>query len=858
VEISRQKLKALRIAPDRIFRLLRNKNLVVDGRRVQVGGEFVTISVTGEYKSIDAIGSLLISGAAGGADDKRVVYLKDIGIIRRAYVDPATEILRFDGKPAIGLAISTVLGGNVVNMGHSIEQRLRELEVDRPVGMELGVVSYQSRAVTESVNAFVINLVEAVAIVIVVLLIFMGLKSGMIIGSVLLITICGTFLVMQSQGITLERISLGALIIALGMLVDNAIVIVEGMLIRIQARGDKLEAAKAVVGQTMMPLLGATIIAVLAFAAIGTSQDSTGEYCRSLFQVLLISLMMSWITAVTITPLLCYMFLKAKPGAAQADGADAYGGLFFRVYRGFLSGCIRVRWVTMAVMAGLLVVAGIGFGHVEQSFFPVSTRPQFQVDVWMPKGTHIQQTQAIVRAIEKDVAKMDHVTHVASCIGKGAPRFILTYTPEKTDTGYALLLVDVDDYREIDKLKADLQKHLDVAYPEAMCQVKKFLLGPNEGGRIQVRFRGPSPVVLRRLAEAGAAILKADPVAVGVRHDWREKVKVLQTDVRDAQAQRAGVDRPDVADSIAGTFEGLQVGVYRERNRLLPIIARAPLEERDDPAKINDVQVWSSPAGQMIPLSQVVSDRFPTEWEDAIIQRRHRVPTVTVHADQATGNASILHGRIKAPMEKMYDDFMAKFAAGGGLASDYSMEWGGEYEDSADAQAALAGSVPVFLVMMVLIVIFLFNAIRQPVIIWLCVPLAIIGVTAGLLATGQPFGFMALLGMMSLTGMLIKNAIVLVDEIDAQIGSGKEKYDAIVDSAVSRVRPVMMAAATTVMGMTPLVLDAFYVSMAVTIMAGLAFAAVLTLIVVPVLYAIFFRVPSPKKAKAPAPAAEPA
>ncbi|MHC4716243.1 MAG: efflux RND transporter permease subunit, partial [Planctomycetota bacterium] len=420
VDVSRQKARALRIAPEQIVSQLRRRNLVADGGRVEVGSEYVPIRVTGEYTSVEQIGELLVSGA--GTD--RLVRLRDVATIRRGYVEPAREKLRFDGARAIGLGISTVPGGNVVRMGQAVEQRLAELEPQRPVGMVINPIAYQSAAVTEAISGFVTNLVGAVAIVIVVLLIFMGPRSGLIIGSVLLVTIAGTLAIMRGFDIALERISLGALIIALGMLVDNAIVVTDGMLVRIRAGADRLTAARDVVGQNMMPLLGATLIAVIAFAAIGLSRDSTGEYCRSLFWVLMISLMFSWVTAVTLTPLLCCTFLKGPPPggarAARAAKAEPYGGRIFRAYRRFLTLCIRFRPVTMCVTLVLLALAVVGFGRIESSFFPPSTRAQFMIDVWLPRDIHIDDTEAVVERIEKHVMGLDHVTHVASCIGAGA------------------------------------------------------------------------------------------------------------------------------------------------------------------------------------------------------------------------------------------------------------------------------------------------------------------------------------------------------------------------------------------------------------------------------------------------------
>ncbi len=824
VEMSRQKMSQLGISQEEIFAALQEKNIVADAGRVKVGPEYIAIDPTGAFESIKEMEDLLISSAS----TERLIYLKDVATVRRGYVDPPGTMLRLDGKPAIGLAISTVQGGNVVTMGQAIAERLNELKTQTPVGMELGVIALQSEAVTKAIDGFVINLIEAVVIVIVVLLIFMGLRSGLIIGFVLFLTICATFVVMASYSITLERISLGALIIALGMLVDNAIVVTDGILVRVEGGQDRIQAAGEVVKKSMFPLLGATVVAIFAFAAIGTSQDSTGEYCRSLFQVIMISLSMSWVTAVTVTPLLCVTFLKPKP--PEKRPAEPYGGAIFQRYRRTLRFFLRWRRLACVGMIALLALAIYGFGYVENSFFPNSSRPQFMVDCWLPMGTHITETVQEAERLEKYLMGLDNVEHVASFIGQGASRFLLTYSPEKPDSGYAMLLVTVEDYREIDRMLQAIEKHLDENYPRLLTKVKKFLLGPGGGGKIQVRFSGPDPEKLRELAGRTTDILHADGGARTIRTDWRQRVKLLRPQFSEAQASRTGISRPQLASALKAAFAGATAGVYRERDRLLPIIARSPEAEREDVDNIKDIQIWSPVARKAIPLGQVVGG-FKTVYEDPVIQRRNRKRTITIHCDQKKGNASVVFERIRPKIEAIE------------LPAGYEMAWGGEYEDATEAQKALAGSIPLFVLLMILVVICLFNALRQPLIIWLCVPMAIIGVTAGLLVTGQPFGFMALLGLLSLTGMLIKNSIVLIDEIDFQIADGKEKSQAIMDSAVSRMRPVMMAAVTTIFGMAPLLQDPFFVALAVTVMVGLGFATVLTLIVVPVLYSIFFRVP---------------
>jgi multidrug efflux pump subunit AcrB len=754
-------------------------------------------------------------------------------------VEPPARDLRYDGHPAIGLGNSTTSGGNDDTMGAAVEKRARELAALTPLGIEFGIVSLQSDAVTTAIDGFLVSLAEAVAIVIVVLLAFMGVRSGLIIGFVLGLTICGTFIFMGPWDVALERISLGALIIALGMLVDTAIVVVDGVLVRTKRGEDAAEAAKAVVAQTSMPLLGATAVAIMAFGAIGLSEDSTGEFCRSLFRVVFISLGLSWITAVTVTPLLCVMFLKPekpKPGSEGGD-QEAYGGAMYTAYRTFLGVAIRFRYVSTAVVLVLFAVSLWGFQYVDKTFFPNSTRPQFMIDFWLPQGTYIDDTMETSTAVEKYLLELDGATHVTTLGGAGGLRFLLTYSPEKVNSAYLQYLVDVEDYTTIEDLIAQVEQELPELFPDSEVYGRKFILGPGSGGKIQIRFSGPDPEKLRTLASQTMTILHEDGGAKAIRTDWRDQVKVIRPIVAEEEANYAGVSQPDIAMTIAMGFEGVSVGVYREGDELLPIIIRAPAPERIQVESIQNLQIWSPAAQQNIPLRQVVAE-FETDFEDEIVQRLNRKSTITVHTDPISGASSRLRARILPKVEALEK------------GPDYEIEWWGEYRDSNRAAAGIAASLPFFLLSMVLIVIGLFNALRQPLVIWLCVPLAIIGVTAGLLLTRQPFGFMALLGFMSLSGMLIKNAIVLIDEIELQKTQSSDIYKAIVESGVSRLRPVAMAALTTALGMIPLVLDAFFIAMAVTVIFGLMVATVLTMVMVPVFYAMFFRVPSPGPAKA--------
>lgn len=832
IETARDRMAQLGIHPGEIAEALREQNLVVSSGVADAGPLGITINPTGEWSDVEDFEYLLIRGDA--ADGGELIYLRDIATVRRDYIDPPATSLRYDGMRAIGIGISTISGGNVVTMGEAVERRIDSLASRIPLGMELHKVSFQADTVTEAIRDFIANLVMAVTIVIVVLLVFMGLRSGLLIGAILFITISGTMLVMDMTGVILERISLGALIIALGMLVDNAIVITEGMLIAMQRGKDRMTAAIEVVKQTAWPLLGSTAIAILAFGAIGLSDDRTGEYCRSLFIVLLISLGISWITAVTITPLFGFLFLKGNAGDADASKppADPYAGGIYQAYKRILLTCMNARWKTLAALVLLLALAAFGFQRVENSFFPNSTREQFMADVWLPGGTRLDETILVTAEMQKHLEEIPGITHVTTTIGQGALRFLLTYAPERFDPSFAQFLIDVEDQRLIDEILPRVQAVLSGEFPDALIVAKRFLLGPGEGGRIQIRFSGENHDTLRGLADQAVAILRNDGGAKGIRLDCREQVPVLRPQFSEAQARLAGITRTDLGRVLETTFSGRRIGVYREGDELLPIIARAPESERNDPDLIRDAQIYSPVAGRFIPVRQVVTD-FTLELEDPILMRRNRLPTITVHADQKEGLASALQERIRAQIEAIP------------LPPDYIMEWGGEYEDASRARAALAGTLPAFVLLMVLTVVCLFNSLRITLIIWCTVPLSIIGIVVGLLVFNQPFGFMALLGALSLSGMLIKNAIVLIDEINAQFAAGKAAWDAVVTASVSRVRPVSMAALTTILGLTPLLFDVFFGAMAVTIVVGLLFASALTLIAVPVLYATFFRLKAP-------------
>lgn len=844
LEISRQRLARLGINEEQLYAKLQERNIAADGGRVRVGDEHIVIDPGGEFRSAEDMLDLVIGSDQSG----RQLFLRDVGTIVRGDQDPPRRLLRYDGHPAIGLGISTVQGGNVVTMGEGVRKKLAELKANQPIGIEIGEINFQPEAVSAATGEFMFNLGKAVSIVFIVLLIAMGRKTGAIIGIVLFLTIMGTFFVMYMRGdLLMERISLGALIIALCMLTDNAIIIIEGIKVGIEAGRNKLEVVREVVEQNQWPLFGATAIGVIAFAAIGLSEDSTGEYTNSLFWVILIALSLSWVSSVTATPLLSYLFFKPLDNDG-GEPRDPYDALPFRLYRQLLTTALRNRWLVVILCVVAFVASIYGFGYVKQSFFPPATRPQFMVDVYLPAGTHIRETEAFADEIQSYLQEQKGVTHVTSFIGGGGMRFLLVYSPERENQAFVQFLVDVRDADKISGLIDEIQKKLDEDYPNANAIAKKFLLGPGDGGRIQARFSGPDPAVLRELGDEAIKILEDDGLAVCIRSDWRERVKALRPDVLDSQARRNGITRVEIAQALASSFEGRVVGFYREpgfastglfpqETRMLPILARPPADERNDVAIMNSLQIWSPIAGRMIPLNQV-SSGTEMVWEDPVVMRRNRFPTLTVHADPRTELPSQLFSRVREDIEQIE------------LPPGYSLEWGGEHEDSSQARAALARPLPAVLALMVFIVICLFNSLRTTLLIWLIMPLSIIGVTTGLLLTGAPFGFMALLGVLALGGELIKNQIVVLSKIITEIDKGKPPYQAILDGGTSKVRPVCMVIITTVLGMIPLLVDPFFGAMAVCIMFGLSFAAFLSLIVTPVLYAMFYDIQEPVTAPA--------
>ncbi|EGR1168752.1 TPA: multidrug efflux RND transporter permease subunit VmeV [Vibrio parahaemolyticus] len=828
VEISLDRLASLNLDMNVVSGLLNQQNNVVSAGEVMVNGESLVIRPSGTLNTVQALENLIIHGR----DTGNLIRLKDVATITRSIQEKPGNMILFNGKKAINIGISFASGVNVVEVGERLNAELSSLESIKPAGLDMSYFYNQAQEVDDSVKAFVISLAEAVAIVIIVLLFTMGLRSGVIIGVVLLLTVFGTFILMNYNNIELHRISLGALIIALGMLVDNAIVVVEGILVGLKKGRTKVQAAVDIVKQTQWPLLGATVIAITAFAPIGLSQDATGEFMGSLFWVLCFSLFLSWVTAITLTPFLADLLLKEEEKDTNGEDEDPYKGWLFVVFGALLKFSLRFRWMTVAAMVALLVGAVIAFGNVKQQFFPPSNMPMFYVDMWMPEGTDIRQTIKQAETVESYIRQQDDIDFVSVSIGQGLQRFALTYQPEKSYEAYAQFQVRTTDRDNMFKLLHKLDDNLAKTFDEPTFQFKLMEFGPSPASKIEARITGPDPKVLRELAVQVEDILHTEPGARNIRHDWRERTKELVPVFNESKARRLGISKEDLSSTLQMAFGGSTFGVLRDGTHTLPIMMRLPEAERVDFESLQNVKIWSPSLQTYIPVDQII-DGVELDWSEPLIQRRDRKRTLTVLADHdvlSDDTAASLFARVQPKVMALH------------IPEGYEITWGGEYESSKDAQEGLFGSLPMGYLLMFIITILLFNSIKKPLVIWFTVPLSIIGVAFGLLTTNMPFSFTAFLGLLSLSGMILKNGIVLLDQINLELESGKDPYLAIVDSAISRVRPVSMAALTTILGMIPLVFDAFFGSMAITIMAGLGFATVLTLIVVPVMFAILFRI----------------
>ncbi|MBR2209172.1 MAG: efflux RND transporter permease subunit, partial [Synergistaceae bacterium] len=818
VEFSASRMSALGLSPLMVFAALTQQNTLTALGNITLGDRYLQISPTGAILSVEDISDLVIGGAGSN-----LTRLRDIATVRRAYAEPQSFKMKFNNRPSLAIGISTVDGGNVVDMGRAVSKRLKELEAFRPVGIELNEIYMQSDQVVKSTNDFIINLIESLAIVVGVLLIFMGLRSGLIIGLVLLITVAGTFAIMNDAGITLQIVSLAALIIALGSLVDNGIVVAEGMLVGVE-RGQTIEdAASDSVESSKWSMLGGTFIAVLAFAPVGLSKMQAGEFLRSLFQVIAISMALSWVAALIAAPVLGKLFLK--PSKREGDPYDSF---LFRCYKIFLEGCLHHRILTIIITLAAFVGSLYIFTTMQTSFFPDSETVYFNVDLWSQEGTSLeaqeQATQKLVDFINAD----ENVKNISQFIGNGGLRFMLTYSPPDPDTAFSQLMVEMKDAKFTREMLLKTQEFINEKMPEAQGYCRLFARGSGMSEKIGVRFYGSDPETLRWLAKQAVQIMQDDPSSEFTRTDWRERVEVIRPNILKDQMQSLGLGRPLINYAMQLATTGMTVGAFRDGDKSLEIKAAFIPEERNRIDLLSSLPIWSPALNKSVPLGTVFSN-INTVLDDNIIIKRDRSRMITAMSEVKFGhNADAMLARIKSKIEAIR------------IPLGYSLEWGGEHELSDESIAGMAVMFPGAILLMFVIMVFLFNGFRQPAIIFISLPLILIGVVGGLWLARMDVSFLAIVGVLSLVGMLAKNSIVMLDQVSADFEAGRDKYEAIVEDAVARLRPVAMSAGTTVLGMIPLIWDVMFGPMAVTMMGGLTVSTILTLIIIPVLTAIFY------------------
>lgn len=839
LDSSNTQLSQLGISLGDLERTLKLQNQVVDAGYVDYESQRIRIAPTGEFTTPAAIGELAIIPEfkkSSGKKSDEIIRIRDFAEVKQGYIDPPQQLMRYSGLPSIGIALAPLPGVNAIEVGNAVNKQVEAIQARFPKGIEIHKISWQSDIVAESIDSFLINLLESIVIVLIVLALTMGIRAGMIIGITgLILAILGTFIVMQIMHIDLQRVSLGALIIAMGMMVDNAIVVVDGFITRLQKGMARAQAAAEAAQISAWPLLGATVVACMAFYPIFASTYDTGEYAGSLFTVVAISLLFSWVLSQTATPLFCMYFIS-EPKQLVASG-DEYSSGFYKGYRRILESALFYRRGFSLGLCALLALSIFCFRYVPIMYFPDSSRLQVMIDYWAPEGTRIQEVSNDLNKLETKLLEDKGVTSVSTFIGQGPPRFYLPVESEFPYSSYAQLIVNMKSLNDVDELVATLPKWNTKEFPDSLVRVRKYAVGAFNNWKIAARFAGPAnadPAILRNLAEQGVAILKADPNTIDVRTDWREKTVQLVPSYQQERARWASISRLDLANALRRSSDGVPIGLYREEDSLIPILLRNAESERLTAAvDMPLLQINSDFKTQTVPVSQVV-DGINLTWTDPIIWRWDRKRAITVQCSPYQITANSLRADIVPKFERIQ------------LPPGYTLTWDGEYKSSKESADALKPGLFPTVVVMLLIIVMLFNAYRPPLIIVAVIPFVMIGITFGLLLIHVPFGFIALLGAMSLSGMMIKNSVVLLDQVNINRESGMSPYEAVVSAALSRLSPVVNAAATTILGVIPLLQDVFWVSLAATIMFGLTVGTALTMFLVPVFYCMLYRIKSSK------------
>ena len=804
-----------------IARAFEAQNKVVDAGGIDVGSNRLRIESTGNFYSLDDIRNLTIVSRTG-----EHFRLADITRIEESYQTPASNLMRINGQPAVGIAISTVPSGNVVDMAAAVKESLQQMSGSMPEGFELVTLYDQGYESAVANQGFILNLIISVLTVVAILLFFIGFKNGLLIGSGLVFSIFATLIVMLCTDIALQRMSLAAIIIAMGMLVDNAIVVSDSALVNMQRGMRKRVAIMRACSSTALPLLAATVIAILTFLPIYFSPHITGELLSSLVIVIGVSLMFSWVFALTQTPFFIQEFVR-RPRPEELKSA-LFDGKYYNMFRRSLHWVIKHRYATIACMVLLLVLSAWSFKFIPKVFMPALDKQYFTVDVWLPEGSNIDETGKLAEEMAAYIRTHGEAEMVSTFIGRTPPRYYLSNVAFGPQSNYTQLLVKCHTSEESRRLNAALQDSIRLKFPGPLIKVNKFELSPLTEAVIEARFLGPDPAVLDSLVGQAIEIMRRNPKVADARNEWGNMALMLRPVYDPVKAGELGITKAQMMQSVKSISDGVPVGIYRDNEKKVPVLLKSEGYDITDAAFLGNFSVWNGE--RSAPLSQV-TERIETTWEFPQMRTYNRQLSMAAMCGVKPGHTMAeVHGEIRSEIEAMP------------LPPGYTFFWDSQYKDQGEAMEAIAKYFPLAFLMLIVILVALFGNFRQPIIILCILPLSLIGVAVGMLLTGFDFGFFPIAGWLGLLGMIIKNVIVLIDEINIQRREGVPAYTAVIESTVSRTRPVLMAATTTILGTVPLLFDIAFGGMAATIIFGLTFATLLTLFVTPALYILFYRI----------------
>lgn len=822
IVFSTEKLAGLEINPMLIVSAIQNETAIVNPGEVVAGRESIRVGVGNKISTIKEIEDLLIQVPNGGN-----FRLGDIATVERSYLKPKQQALYYNNQQALTLGLSNESGINIVKLGDKLDEKLAELEKNLPAGIEVHQVYYQPDRVNDAVKNFMTNLMMSVGIVILVLMFSMGLRSGLLISSGLVFTILGTLIVMMSIGLPLHRVTLAAIILAMGMLVDNAIVVADGILVDLKAGMDRRKAFINTAQKTALPLLGATAVAILAFLPLAMSPNMAGEFLSSLFTVLIISLSLSWIFAMIQTPFNAkYFYRKERPDGEKAMTYDN------RLYRGFnslLRWGIRNKFTFTIGSLAILVTAFWAFRFVKIDFMSKIDYNQFYIEYYLPQGTDIETVEADVKAIQQNILNMDGVHSVTGSVGAPPARYQLMRDMPTGGNNYADFVIETQKKERLETLIPEVEAYITQNYPDAFFRILEYGAAFASAG-IEAQFTGSDPEVLKDLANQTKTIFHNEPYAVNVTDNWKNKSKKIVPQYSVERALPLGLSRSDMGNSIMIATNGMTIGSIYEGDHMLPILVKTSNNVAESSSEIFKIPIWGQQSTKSVPLAQI-ADTIEGQWEHELINRLNNKRSIKAQCDPAKGHtAQEVQDRIQAQVEAI------------DLPDGYSLRWEGDTAQSGEANEGLFKFLPLAIGLMIIIIIGLFNNLKQPIIIFTVMPFAFVGIVIGLISTGTYMTFAGIIGALGLIGMMIKNAVVLMDEVNHNLKAGKERLQAVMDAANSRLNPVMMASMTTILGMLPLITDAMFSSTAIVIMFGLAVGSIITLVVVPVLYTVFYRV----------------